>query len=80
MFGQRLKLARKAAGLSMQRLADQLTPPLSAQAISKYEKGQMMPSSSVMTQLSKILDTPIDFFMPGQVAELQNIRIIMGGE
>lgn len=74
MFGQRLKLARKKAGLSMQRLADQLDPPLSAQAISKYEKDQMMPSSSVMAQLSKVLGTSIDFLMVGQVAELQGIE------
>lgn len=74
MFGQRLKIARKKSGLTMQRLADQLDPPLSAQAISKYEKDQMMPSSSVMVQLSKVLGTSIDFLMAAQVAELQGIE------
>ena len=78
MFGQRLKLARKKAGLSMQRLADQLDPPLSAQAISKYENDQMMPSSSVLPQLSKVLGTSIDFLMAAQVAELQGIEFRKG--
>lgn len=78
MFGQRLKLARKKAGLSMQRLADQLDPPLSAQAISKYENDQMMPSSSVMVQLSKVLGISIDFLMAAQVAELQGIEFRKG--
>ena len=40
MFGQRLRLARKKAGFSMRELAGCLSPPLSAQAISKYEGGQ----------------------------------------
>lgn len=78
VFGQRLKLARKKAGLSMQRLADQIDPPLSAQAISKYENDQMMPSSSVMAQLSKVLGTSIDFLMAAQVAELQGIEFRKG--
>lgn len=78
VFGQRLKLARKKSGLSMQRLADQLDPPLSAQAISKYENDQMMPSSSVMAQLSKVLGTSIDFLMAAQVAELQGIEFRKG--
>ena len=35
MFGQRLRLARKRAGLSMQALAQRMSPPVTAQAISK---------------------------------------------
>ena len=35
MFGQRLRLARKKAGLSLQGLAERLSPPVWAQAISK---------------------------------------------
>lgn len=53
MFGQRLRLARKQAGLSMQALAESLTPGISAQAINKYEADKMMPSSAVLVGLSK---------------------------
>ncbi len=48
MLGQRLRLARKKAGFSMRELAERLSPPVTAQAISKYEAGRMMPSSAVL--------------------------------
>lgn len=74
MFGNRLRLARKRAGLSLQALAERVSPPVSAQAISKYESGQMMPSSSVLIGLSKALDVSLDFLMSGQVEELSQVE------
>ncbi len=70
MFGQRLRLARKKAGLSMQALANSISPKVSAQAISKYEAGKMMPSSTVLVGLGKALGVSLDFLMGGQVEEL----------
>lgn len=70
MFGQRLRLARKKAGLSMQGLAECLSPPITAQAISKYENGKMMPSSAVLVGLGETLDVSLDFLMGGQVEAL----------
>jgi len=43
MFGERLKSARKMAGLSMQTLADKMDNVVTKQAISKYEKNRMKP-------------------------------------
>ena len=74
MFGERLKLARKRAGLSLQALSERVSPPVSAQAISKYEGGKMMPSSSVLLGLGKALDVSLDFLMSGQVAELSGVE------
>ena len=74
MFGQRLRLARKQAGLSMQALAESLTPGISAQAINKYEADKMMPSSAVLVGLSKSLGVSLDFLMGGQVHELQSLE------
>ena len=74
MFGQRLKLARKKAGLSMQGLADHVTPKISAQAISKYEAGRMMPSSAVLVGLSKALGVSLDFLMGGKVEALEGVE------
>lgn len=74
MFGQRLRLARKQAGLSMQALAESLTPSVSAQAISKYEADKMMPSSGVLVGLSKSLGVSLDFLMGGQVEALQSLE------
>lgn len=74
MFGQRLKLARKKAGLSLQALAERVSPPVSAQAISKYESGQMMPSSAVLIGLGKALGVSLDFLMGGQVEALAGME------
>ncbi len=74
MFGQRLRLARKKAGFSLQNLADRVSPPVSAQAISKYEAGRMMPSSGVLVGLGKALGVSLDFLMSGQVAELAGVE------
>ncbi|MDW8291222.1 MAG: helix-turn-helix transcriptional regulator, partial [Armatimonadota bacterium] len=50
-LGERLKSARKRAGLSMRALAERAG--VSAQAISKYERGQDVPSSVVIIRLAK---------------------------
>ena len=74
MFGQRLKLARKRAGLSMRGLADLMDPKITAQAISKYEAGKMMPSSATLVGLGKALDVSLDFLMGGQVGKLDRLE------
>ncbi len=74
MFGQRLRLARKKAGLSMRALADQTSPKITAQAISKYESDKMMPSSAVLVGLGKTLSVSLDFLMGGQVEALQGVE------
>ncbi len=74
MFGQRLRLARKKAGLSMQGLADRTSPKVTAQAISKYEAEKMNPSSSVLVGLSKALGVSLDFLMGGQVEALVGVE------
>ena len=74
MFGQRLRLARKRAGLSMQALAERVTPNVSAQAISKYEADKMMPSSSVLVGLGKALGVSLDVLLGGQVEALESVE------
>lgn len=74
MFGQRLRLARKKAGLSMRALAERTSPKISAQAISKYEADQMLPSSSVLVGLGKSLGVSLDFLMGGQVEALLGVE------
>lgn len=74
MFGQRLKLARKKSGLTMRELADCITPKITAQAISKYEAGRMMPSSAVLVGLGKALGVSLDFLMSDQVVSLDSIE------
>ena len=74
MFAQRLRLARKKAGLSMRELATRMSPSVSVQAISKYEAGKMMPSSRVLVGLGQALDVSLDFLMGGQVEGLEGVE------
>lgn len=68
-FAKRLVNARKIRCLSQRELSNALQGQLSASAIEKYEKGLMMPSSSVLILLSKALDMKLDyFFRPFTVA------------
>ena len=73
MFGQRLRLARKRAGLSLRALAERMDPRVSAQAISKYEAGKMMPSSAVLVGLGRALDVSLDFLMSAQIEVLDGL-------
>ena len=74
MFGQRLRLARKKAGFSMRELAKRTEPPVSAQAISKYEAGKMTPRLSVLMGMARALDVSLDFLMGGQVEALEAVE------
>ena len=61
-FGERLRSARKMAGLSMEALAQATGALVSKQAISKYEKGQINPGSEVLIALSQALEVKVDYF------------------
>ncbi len=74
MFGHRLRLARKKAGLSLRALAAQVSPAVSAQAVCKYESGRMMPSSAVLVGLGKTLGVSLDFLMGSRVECLHSIE------
>ena len=74
MFGERLKLARKKAGYSLRGLADALGREVSAQAIGKYERGEMMPSSGILMHLAKVLDVSLEYLLSEQVEELEGVE------
>lgn len=74
MFAKRLRLARKRSGLSMRELADKMNSRVTVQAISKYEAGKMLPSSSVLVELGKALDVSLDFLMSAQVESIDKLE------
>ena len=74
MFGQRLRLARKRAGLSMRELASMLNPPISAQAISKYESNKMFPSYTVLAGLGEILGVSLDYLLSQRLDTIDSIE------
>lgn len=71
MFGDRLKLARKKAGYSLRSLSDALGGTPSAQAIGKYERGEMMPSSGVLLEIAGVLGVSLEYLLSERVEELE---------
>lgn len=70
VFAQRLVNARKIRCMSQKELCNAVGGKISSSAIAKYEKGKMMPSSSVLIVLSKALDMNIDYFFRPFIADL----------
>ena len=66
MIGQRLRLARSAAGLSLRGLEARIGHRVTAQAISKYERNESMPSSGVLIALSDALSVSVDYLLGDQ--------------
>ncbi len=72
MIGDRIRQARKAAGLSMRALAEKAG--VSAMAISKYENNKSTPSSSVMLSLARALGVRVDYFFRTSRVELKEVE------
>lgn len=73
MIGNRLKLAREASGLSLRDLEAVIHGLVSAQAIGKYERNEMMPGSNVMLALSKALQVTPEYLLNTGEIELAGI-------
>jgi Zn-dependent peptidase ImmA (M78 family) len=74
MIGRRLRLARAAAGYSLRELEDKLAKLVSAQAIGKYERDEMMPSSDVLPALALALGVSMQFLLSEQEIELEGVE------
>jgi len=73
-FGNRLRSARKMAGLSMDDLAKKSGGIITKQSISKYEQGLMKPSSDVVIRLAEALDVKPEYFYRKKAIELSNMQ------
>jgi Zn-dependent peptidase ImmA (M78 family)/DNA-binding XRE family transcriptional regulator len=74
LFGQRLKAARKMAGLSQEALAREIGDLVTKQAISKYEKGSMKPNSQILIAMAKALDVSPGYFYKESNVALANLE------
>jgi Zn-dependent peptidase ImmA (M78 family)/DNA-binding XRE family transcriptional regulator len=61
MIGERIKIARRTAGLSQRALAEAVG--VSAMAISKYERELDVPSSDVLLHLAQALNVKTEYFL-----------------
>lgn len=74
MIGHRLKAARFAAGLTLRDLSARINNRVTAQAISKYEHDETMPSSGVLIALATALDVPVDYLASDREMALEAIE------
>lgn len=60
-IGERIKVARRRTGLSLRGLAERAG--VSAQAVSKYERGMDVPGSGVLIRLAQALDVRVEYLL-----------------
>ncbi len=73
MIGNRLKRAREALGMSLRELEAAIQGQVSAQAIGKYERGEMMPSSTILLALAKALEVSPEYLLSEREIELTGV-------
>ena len=74
MLGERLKLARRRSGLSLRALSARIGGIVSAQAIGKYERGEMMPSSGVAIAVAEALGVHLGYLMSPSRVCLESVE------
>jgi transcriptional regulator with XRE-family HTH domain len=72
-FKNRLKEARAKKGLSQNELAKAIAVHVTN--ISRYERGENMPTSDVLGKLANALDTTVDFLVSGSVNDMADLEI-----
>ncbi|PIF75501.1 Zn-dependent peptidase ImmA (M78 family) [Variovorax sp. 54] len=73
MIGNRLKRARDAAGMSLRDLEAAIQGQVSAQAIGKYERDEMMPGSTVLFALARALNVAPEYLLSERAIELTGV-------
>jgi Zn-dependent peptidase ImmA (M78 family) len=74
MIADRIRLARNKAGLSLRELAAAMDSLVTAQAIGKYERGEDIPSSKVLSGLAKALKVSISYLLDTQGLVLSGVE------
>ena len=72
MLNERLQQARQARGLSLRALAERVG--VSAVMLSKYERGQSVPSSNVLLELSDALGVRTEYFFRKAKISLERVQ------
>jgi len=74
LIGNRLKLARSAAGFSLRGLEAQIGSRITAQAIGKYERNESMPGSGTLLALAGALGVSADYLLGDPDLVLESIE------
>jgi Zn-dependent peptidase ImmA (M78 family)/DNA-binding XRE family transcriptional regulator len=74
MIGSRLKNARARAGLSLRELEEKIGNLVSAQAIGKYERDEMMPGSKVLLAIADALQVSESYLLSPSAIKLEEVE------
>lgn len=74
MIGRRLRLARVGSGLSLRALEAKIDNIVSAQAIGKYERDEMMPNSTTLIALARALGVSENYLLGQNNLELESLE------
>lgn len=74
IFAQRLKNARIMKGLSMDELVSAMGNTITKMTISKYEKCQLSPNSTIIISLAKALNQTVDYFFRPYSLKIDTIK------
>lgn len=73
-FGYRLKLARKKEGHSLRSLSEAIGRAVSAQYLSKYERGEVFPNPSILSRLADALGVSVNYLLSSSRVTLGSIE------
>lgn len=72
-FGDKMKAARKSAGLTQEQLAEKLA--VSRQAVTKWEADRGLPDIENLKQIAKLLNVSLDYLLDdGEMLELSVMK------
>jgi Zn-dependent peptidase ImmA (M78 family)/DNA-binding XRE family transcriptional regulator len=74
LFADRFKSARLLNGLSLQDLANKLDNKVTRQALYRYERGEVLPGSEMLSLLCEALNVKSDFFFRSTQIHLEDIE------
>jgi Zn-dependent peptidase ImmA (M78 family) len=74
MIADRIRLARRKAGFSLRDLSDAMQSRVTAQAIGKYERGEDVPSSGVLSALARALGVSLAYLLDTQGLQLAGVE------
>lgn len=74
LFSERFRSARMLNGLSLQDLANKLENKVTRQSLHRYEKGEVIPDSAMIAELSSALGLRPDFFFRETKVEIGEVE------
>lgn len=76
-IGQRIREVREAKGMTQTQFGEKLRIPLTATAISLYEKGEREVSVDVLTEIAKITNTSFEYLATGNRGNGSSINVAL---